>query len=89
MFRIITVEREFGCGAPVIAAQLARSLGWKLWDQELTEEIAKVANVDCSEVERREERVDSRLYRLAKSSGAAATNVERICPKPRPLTPTA
>ena len=66
MFRIITVEREFGCGAPVIAAQLARSLGWKLWDQELTEEIAKVANVDCSEVERREERVDSRLYRLAK-----------------------
>jgi cytidylate kinase len=66
VFRIITVEREFGCGAPVIAAQLARSLGWKLWDQELTEEIAKVANVDCSEVERREERVDSRLYRLAK-----------------------
>ena len=66
MFRIVTVEREFGCGAPVIAAELARSLGWKLWDQELTEEIAKVANVDCSEVERHEERVDSRLYRLAK-----------------------
>jgi cytidylate kinase len=66
VFRIITVEREFGCGAPVIACELARTLGWKLWDQELTEEIAKVAHVDCSEVERHEERVDSRLYRLAK-----------------------
>jgi cytidylate kinase len=60
------VEREFGCGAPAIAADLARSLGWKLWDQELTQEIAKVANVDCSEVERHEEKVDSRLYRMAR-----------------------
>ncbi len=66
MFRIVTVEREFGCGAPAIAADLARSLGWKLWDQELTQEIAKVANVDCSEVERHEEKVDSRLYRIAR-----------------------
>ncbi len=66
MFRIVTVEREFGCGAPAIAADLARSLGWKLWDQELTQEIAKVANVDCSEVERHEEKVDSRLYRMAR-----------------------
>ena len=66
MFRIVTVEREFGCGAPAIAAELARSLGWKLWDQELTQEIAKVANVDCSEVERHEEKVDSRLYRMAR-----------------------
>ena len=60
------MEREFGCGAPAIAADLARSLGWKLWDQELTQEIAKVANVDCSEVERHEEKVDSRLYRMAR-----------------------
>jgi len=66
VFRIVTVEREFGCGAPAIAADLARSLGWKLWDQELTQEIAKVANVDCSEVERHEEKVDSRLYRIAR-----------------------
>jgi len=66
VFRIVTVEREFGCGAPAIAADLARSLGWKLWDQELTQEIAKVANVDCSEVERHEEKVDSRLYRIVR-----------------------
>ena len=31
MFRIITVEREYGCGGGAIAAQLAKQLGWKLW----------------------------------------------------------
>jgi uncharacterized protein len=66
VIRIITVEREFGCGAAMIAATLAERLGWKLWDQELTQAIANEAHVDCSEVERHEERVDSRLYRLAK-----------------------
>lgn len=67
MFRIITLEREYGCGCAGIAAELARRIGWKLWDQSLTEEIAKQANVDCGTVERREERVDSTFYRLAKT----------------------
>lgn len=67
MFRIITLEREFGCGCGFIGAELARHLGWKLWDQNLTCEIARRAHVDQSEVELCEERVDSRLYRLAKS----------------------
>lgn len=66
MYRIITVEREYGCGAGEIAEILARQLGWKLWDHALTEEIAKQANVDCSAVERCDERVDSRFYRLAR-----------------------
>ena len=52
MFRILTIEREYGCGAGAIAAQIARRLGWKLWDHTLTEEIAKLANVDCRAVER-------------------------------------
>jgi cytidylate kinase len=60
------VEREYGCGAGEIAKNLARHLGWKLWDYELTEEIAKQANVDCSTVARCDERVDSRFYRLAR-----------------------
>jgi cytidylate kinase len=66
MFRLITIEREFGSGGGAIAAQLAEQLGWKLWDQTLTEEIAKIANVDCATVQRCDERVDSRLHRLAK-----------------------
>ena len=66
MFRIVTIEREYGCGGGTIAAQLAERLGWTLWDHKLTEEIASLANVDCSAVERHGERVDSRFYRLAK-----------------------
>jgi cytidylate kinase len=67
MFRLITIEREYGCGAAAIAAQLADHLGWKVWDQLLTAEIARLASVDQSAVRRCEERMDSRLHRLAKS----------------------
>jgi cytidylate kinase len=67
MFRIVTIEREFGCGAPDIASQLAHTLGWKVWDHLLTEEIARVANVDHSAVKRCDERMDSRLHRMAKT----------------------
>jgi cytidylate kinase len=67
MFRIISLEREFGSGGGGIAAELARRLGWKLWDQNLTTEIAKRAQVDESAVCLCDERVDSRLYRLAKT----------------------
>ncbi len=66
MFRIIAIEREYGCGAAAIGQKIAEALGWKLWDSLLTEEIAKLANVDRSAVERRGERLDSRFYRLAK-----------------------
>jgi cytidylate kinase len=66
MYRVITIEREYGCGAGQIAAQLASHLGWKLWDRELTCEIARVANVDDSAVSMCEERVDSTFQRLVK-----------------------
>jgi cytidylate kinase len=60
------VEREFGSGAAEIACEVANRLGWKLWDHALAEEIAKLAKVDCSAVERQEERVDGTFHRLAK-----------------------
>ena len=66
MFRLITIEREYGSGAAAIAATLAEQLGWKLWDHLLTEEIARIANVHPSAVLRCDERMDSRLHRLAK-----------------------
>jgi cytidylate kinase len=67
MFRIVTIEREFGSGGGGIACELAERLGWKLWDQQLTCEIAKRAQVTESAVALCDERVDSRLYRLAKA----------------------
>jgi cytidylate kinase len=66
MFRIITIEREYGSGAAEIAKRLASRLGWKLWDRELTEEIARVARVDTAAVSKCEERVDGRFQRLVK-----------------------
>ena len=66
MFRLITIEREYGSGAAAIAASLAEQLGWKLWDHLLTEEIARIARVDPSAVLRCDERMDSRVHRLAK-----------------------
>jgi cytidylate kinase len=66
VIRTITVEREYGAGGGVIAKKLAERLGWKLWDQELTCEIARVAKVDQSVVERMDERCDSLFYRLMK-----------------------
>ena len=67
MIKIVTIEREYGCGGGEIAQQLAEHLGWKLWDQLLTEEIARLANCPKAVVERREERTDPLYYRLFKS----------------------
>ncbi len=67
MIRIITIEREYGCGGGVIAQKVADRLGWKLWDQLMTCEIARLSNCQQSEVELREERVDPLYYRLFKS----------------------
>src|SRR5580704_16858952 len=67
MIKIVTIEREYGSGGGEIAQKLATHLGWKLWDQLLTEEIARLANCPKSVVERREERTDPLYYRLFKS----------------------
>ena len=67
MVNIITIEREYGCGGGEIAQLVANRLGWKLWDQRLTEEIARLAHCPKAVVEAREERNDPLYYRLFKS----------------------
>lgn len=64
MIRVITIEREYGSGAAGIARQLAERLGWKLWDQLLTDEIARLMDCDSRAVEEREERRDPLYYRM-------------------------
>ncbi len=82
MIKIITIEREYGCGGGEIAHKLADRLGWKLWDELLTCEIARLSNCAQSEVEVREERVDPLYYRLFKSilrgSFEGSLNVHRL-----------
>ncbi len=67
IMKIVTIEREYGSGGGEIAQLLAKQLGWKLWDQLLTEEIARLAECPKAVVEVREERNDPLYYRLFKS----------------------
>jgi cytidylate kinase len=82
MIKILTIEREYGCGGGQIARKIADRLGWKLWDQLLTSEIARLSNCEQCEVETREERVDPLYYRLFKSilrgSFEGSLNVHRL-----------
>jgi cytidylate kinase len=67
MIRVITVEREYGSGAAEIAKRIANRLGWKLWDQLLTNEIARLMECECRVVEEHEEKRDPLHYRLLKA----------------------
>jgi cytidylate kinase len=66
MIRAITIEREFGCGASEIASLVASRLGWSLWDEQLTHEIARLTASTPEAVERREWRSDPVVYRVFK-----------------------
>ncbi len=67
MIKILTIDREYGSGAVEIAQHLADRLGWKLWDQFLTDEIARRLECERVQVEQREERKDPLYYRFFKS----------------------
>ena len=73
MIKIITVEREYGCGGGEIAQLLANRLEWKLWDQALTEEIARLAECPKAVVLVREEKNDPLYYRRSNPSCAGAS----------------
>lgn len=64
MIRAITIEREFGCGASEIASLVASRLGWNLWDERLTQEIARLTDSTPQAVEKREWRSDPVVYRI-------------------------
>jgi cytidylate kinase len=67
MIRVLTIEREYGSGGADIAKKVAARLGWKLWDQLLTNEIARLMECDCKVVEKHEEKRDPLFYRLARA----------------------
>src|SRR4051812_41217927 len=66
MINVITIEREYGSGAGNIARMLAERLGWSLWDNEITNEIARRLKCSVHSVQEREERLDPTYYRLLK-----------------------
>lgn len=64
MKEILLIDREFGSGGSTIGERLARRLDWKLFDDELTREIAALARIPVDVCRRREERIDPWLQRL-------------------------
>ncbi|MFZ0591738.1 MAG: cytidylate kinase-like family protein [Bryobacteraceae bacterium] len=66
MVHAVTIEREFGCGASEIASLAASRLGWSLWDERLTQEIARLTESTPQAVEQREWRSDPVVYRVFK-----------------------
>ena len=67
MIRVLTIDREYGSGGGDIACRVAKRLGWTLYDQLLTNEIARLMECDCRVVEEREEKRDPVFYRLLKA----------------------
>ena len=82
MIRVITIEREYGSGGANIARKLAERLGWQLWDQKLTEEIARRLDCPSKAVDEHAERTDPLHYRLFKAffrgSFEGALNAPRL-----------
>ena len=81
MIKVLTIEREYGSGAAEIAHKLADRLGWKLWDQLLTDEIARYMECDRRHIEQQEERRDPLHYRLFKSFLRGSFEGSQIAPR--------
>src|ERR1700686_4792207 len=67
MIKVLTIDREYGSGAAEISQQIAGRLGWKLWDQLLTDEVARHLECESLHVEKHEERRDPLYYRIFKA----------------------
>jgi len=64
MIQAIAIEREFGCGGSEIASLLAQRLGWTLWDERLTQEIARRTKSAPEVVEKIGWRKDPAIYQV-------------------------
>jgi cytidylate kinase len=67
MINIVTIDREYGSGASDIARTLGVRLGWDVWDERLTAEIARLMECDCRTVAMLEERRDPLYCRMLKA----------------------
>jgi cytidylate kinase len=64
MIQAIAIEREFACGGSEIAKLLAQRLGWNLWDERLTQEIARLTKSSPEVVENIQWRRDPAVHRV-------------------------
>lgn len=55
---VITISREFGCGAREISRKIASNLGIKLYDKDLIDETAKEAGVHVDIIKKSDEKAN-------------------------------
>ena len=61
----VTISRMYGSGGSEVAERLAKSLGWKLYDNEIVDAIAARSGMPAEEVADREERGPSLVERIS------------------------
>lgn len=76
----LTISREYGAGGGAMARLVAERLRWRLVDNEVVEEVARLAGMTPDEVARREERGPSFIERLSRALAMATP--ELIGPDP-------
>lgn len=80
-YRALTVSREYGSGGAEIAAIIARSLGWRLVDNELIAEISRREQVSINDAVALDEKIDPWIHRITRSVwGKSADGISQIVP---------
>lgn len=69
---VITVSRMYGSGGSAVAAKVAESLGWPLYDNTVIDRVAERSGLTRAEVAARDERVPGIVERLAATLAASA-----------------
>jgi cytidylate kinase len=64
---IITISRQYGAGGSEVARRVARTLGWRLVDNQVIDQVAREAGLPPEEVARQEERAPGFLERLTRA----------------------
>ena len=79
---VITISRMYGSGGSQVAAQVARVLGWELYDNAVVDAVAQRLGLPRAEVSARDERVPSIVERMA-------TTLSLATPESMPVIPDA
>jgi len=73
-YRVLTIDRELGSGAEIVAQKISTWLGWKLLDDDLITAIASAARVDPQVVSLYDEKASTRIPRISPRSRRDAIN---------------
>src|SRR6476620_7759756 len=66
--QLITISREYGAGGSELGVLLGRTLGWRVLDHELVQQLAARLRCEEGEIKAMDEHVPSLLERLASAA---------------------